>query len=145
MDSKVVGLFQENCFIKHNAAVYGKSGSKEDRENLLMQLVIHMKLDPCGAPTPMVDTGVIMFIASWVDEEGKQWMPLYTDLDEVFDGNPTAYTVEVPIRNLVEEAFEKGMYEGIIINPYSDKVRLDKNDLDYVLDTLMQIEAKQAV
>lgn len=140
MDNRVVELYKENCFIKHNAKAYSKTGSLEDRENLLMQLVVHMKLDPCGAPTPMVDTGVIMLIASWVDDDGKQWMPLYTDLDEVFDGNPTAYTIEVPIRNLVEEAFERGMYEGIIINPYSDKVRLTKEDLDYMLDTLMQIE-----
>ena len=55
-------------------------------------------------------------------------------------GNPTSYTVEVPMRHLVEDAFGLGMYEGIIINPYSDNIRLGKRELDYVLDTILRIE-----
>ena len=137
--SEVLELYKENRFLKLDAEAYRKSGSGVDKERLLLQLVLRIELH-CAAPTPMVDTGVIMLIASNIDEEGKQWLPLFTDFDEVMLGNPTAYTVEVPMRHLVEDAFELGMYEGIIINPYSDNIRLGKRELDYVLDTILRIE-----
>ena len=82
-----------------------------------------------------------MLIASSVDEEGRQWIPLFTDLDEIMRGVPTEYTIELPIRDLIEEAFGNTLYEGIIINPHSENVRLDRCDLDYVLDVIMRMEA----
>lgn len=140
MNSDILGLFRENAPIKYNAAAFNNTGRDEDMENLLIQLVIHLMLDECGAPTPMTDTGGILLIEPFTDGEGRQWMPLYTDLDEVFEGAPTAYTVEIPLRNLVEDAFEDGEYEGLLVNPYTDRVFLGKCELDYVLDMVMRIE-----
>lgn len=79
MNYDILGLYRENAFIKYNAAAFSKSGREEDKENLLVQLVIRLKLDECGAPTPMTDTGFILRIEPFTDGEGRQWMPLYTD------------------------------------------------------------------
>ena len=133
-------LYKENIFIKLDAERFVKTGSELDKERLLLQLVIRSKLD-LVAPTPMVDTGVTLLIASSVDEEGRQWIPLFTDLDELMRGVPTEYTIEIPIRDLIEEAFGNTLYEGIIINPHSENVRLDRCDLDYILDVIMRMEA----
>lgn len=140
MNYDILGLYRENAFIKYNAAAFSKSGREEDKENLLVQLVIRLKLDECGALTPMTDTGGILLIEPFTDDEGRKWIPLYTDLDEVFEGAPTAYMVEIPLRNLVEDAFDHDEYEGMLVNPYTDRVFLGKCELDYVLDTVMRIE-----
>ena len=143
MKPEVLVSFDANASIKFNATAYSESGRAEDLDNLLMQLVIQTKLNECGAPAPMTDAGVIMFIAPYFDDEGRQWMPLFTDLDEVFSGDPKAYSVVVPIRDIVEEAFERGVYEGLLVNPYSDRVFLGKCELDRVLDTVMRLECKE--
>ena len=76
--SEVLELYKENRFLKIDAEAFRKSGGDVDKERLLLQLVLRIELH-CAAPTPMVDTGVIMLIASKVDEEGKR------ELDYVLD------------------------------------------------------------
>ena len=104
MKSEIIDMFRENALIKFNAAAFSKSGRDEDLENLLIQMVIQTKLDECGAPMPMTDTGETMRVPPVIDDAGRQWIPLYTNLDEVLNGNPTEYTVVLPIRDLVEES-----------------------------------------
>ena len=135
MDSDELGLYSENYMLKLAAANYIRHGGEADKERVLNQLAFRTAMDN-GVPTPMTDNGVVMRIAPFTDSEGGKWLPLYTDLDEVMAGFPTDYTVETPMIDLVEEAFGSKSYEGLVINPYTDRVFVDKWDLDLVLDTL---------
>lgn len=139
-DSDDMGLYIDNALIKSLAEYYSKVSNEENMERLLFQLVIRIAFGG-RAPTPMVDTGVIMLISSVVEDKGKQWLPLYTDMDEVLICAAPEYTVELPIRDLVEEAFQNNLYEGLVINPNSARVFLNKDELDFVLDKMMRIDA----
>lgn len=142
MDSEQLEQYKDNIFLKLDAEAYSDTGSHEALERLLIQMVIRITLG-CVAPTPMIDIGELLFIAPLLDDEGRRWLPLYTDLEEALKAENQEFTCEISMRDLVEEAFERGDIEGIVINPYSDKVELDKRELDYVLDIIMRMEANE--
>ena len=69
---------------------------------------------------------------------------MYTDWEELTKEEPPEYTMSLPIRCIVEDAFESRKAEGIILNLHSEEVFIGKAELDWVLDVLMQREAKRA-
>ena len=74
-----------------------------------------------------------------VSDGQDEWIPMYTDWDEYIKGETSEYTMSLPIRCIVEDAFESKA-EGIIINLHSEEVFIGKRDLDWILYVLAQRE-----
>ena len=134
--------FKMNYFIKCHAQDFIENPNAGTMTNLLAELVIRIE-DECEALVPMVVDGERIYYDT-VTEERYEWIPMYTDWDELTKEQPTEYTLSQPIRSIIEDAFESRRAEGIVINLHSERVFLGKEELDWVLDVLMQRDAEKA-
>lgn len=67
-------------------------------------------------------------------DDGTRWLPLFTDREEFKDVVKDNLVKEVPIRDIIEQAFERADIEGVIINPETEHYVLIKEALEFLLD-----------
>ena len=73
-------------------------------------------------------------------EDGKNWIPLYTDMKELNGIEKTNMVKEVPIRNILERAIDAPGIDGILINPETDKLAILKLGLEFLVDKTYELE-----
>ena len=69
-----------------------------------------------------------------VNDDGCRWIPLYSSRDELRDVPETNVVKDIPIRTILEYAYDEEGVDGIIINPFTDSVALRKEALKIVFD-----------
>ena len=134
--------YKMNFFLKTRAQDYIRNPNDSTMTDLLAEIVIRIE-DGCEALTPMVVEGERIHYDT-VSDGMYEWIPMYTDWEELTKEEPSDHTMSLPIRCIVEDAFESRKAEGIILNLHSEEVFIGKAELDWVLDVLMQREAKRA-
>lgn len=130
--------YKMNIYLKECAQDYIKNPNDETMANLLAEFVVRIE-DECEALVPMEVEGDRIHYDT-VSDGQDEWIPMYTDWDELTKKQPTRYTMSLPIRNIVEDAFRSRKTEGIIINLHSEEVFIGKPELDWILYTLAQKE-----
>ena len=114
--------------------------------------VLMKRMDENGeAPTPMVDVNSVITgldpdklvmgkdftIGEEVrlrkdtvtDGEGREWLPLFTD-DEELDKKPMSpIRMNVPIRIILEDGLRSDRVEGVVINPFGQPLQIPKDIL----------------
>ena len=134
--------YKMNFFLKQHAKAFVENPNAGTMTNLLAEFVIRIE-DECEALVPMVmEENRIHY--DTISDGQNEWIPMYTDWDELTKEQPTEYTMSVPIRTIVKDAFESKRAEGIILNLHSEEVFIGKAELDWVLDVLMQRESDKA-
>ena len=68
------------------------------------------------------------------DENGNEWFPLYTDMDEIEGHVPSCITMNVPIRTILENALNSDRVMGVAVNPFTDQMLLAKKIVGVILD-----------
>ena len=131
--------YKMNIYLKGRAQDYIKNPNDETMANLLAEFVVRIE-DGCEALVPVAVEGDRIHYDTISDGQ-DEWIPMYTDWDELTKKQPTRYTMSLPIRLIVEDAFESRKAEGIIINLHSEEVFIGKPELDWILYTLAQKEA----
>lgn len=131
--------YKMNIFLKLCAQDYIRNPGDETMTNLLAEFVVRIE-DECEALVPMEVEGDRIHYDT-VSDGQDEWIPMYTDWDELTKKQPTRYTMSLPIRLIVEDAFESRKAEGIIINLHSEEVFIGRPELDWIMYTLAQEEA----
>ena len=67
-------------------------------------------------------------------DDGTKWLPLFTDREEFKDVAKDNLVKEVPIRDIIEQAFDRPDIEGVIINPESEHYVLVREALEFLLE-----------
>ncbi len=80
------------------------------------------------------DKEIRMTIDRIKDKDGKIWIPLYTDEEEIAKGATPPITVNLDIAVVIEEAYYNGESCGLVINPFGQALTLPKDILKLVLD-----------
>lgn len=73
-------------------------------------------------------------------DDGRNWIPLYTDMKELNGIEKTNAVKEVPIRNIIERAIGAPGIDGILINPETDKFAILKPGLEFLIDKTDELE-----
>jgi len=131
--------FNMNYILKTYARDYADNPNEDTMLDLLSEIVVRIE-DGSEALVPMVVDGERIYYDT-VSDGQNEWIPMYTDWDELTKEEPTEYTMSLPIRSIIEDAFDSRRAEGIVINLHSEEVCIGKNDLDWVLYVLAQREA----
>ena len=72
--------------------------------------------------------------ARMIDEDGRIWLPLFTDLREIKSKAPSDTITSIPIRSLIECALADERVAGIMINPFGVRLALTDYLLQMILD-----------
>ena len=68
------------------------------------------------------------------NRDGLKWLPIFTSREEVGDYAETNAVKLVPIREILEKAYEDADAAGIIINPNTDGFALCKEAIEIILN-----------
>ncbi|MBO4578819.1 MAG: ADP-ribosylglycohydrolase family protein [Clostridiales bacterium] len=68
-----------------------------------------------------------------IDDEGKHWIPLFTDTEEVEKNAISNLIINAPIRMVVENAYYAEDIEGMVINPFGELIKLPKDILAIIV------------
>ena len=68
------------------------------------------------------------------NRDGLKWLPIFTSREEVGDYAETNTVKYVPIREILERAYEDDDAAGIIINPNTDGFALRKEAIEIILN-----------
>ncbi len=74
------------------------------------------------------------------DDAGDAWIPLFTDRVELNELIETNEAEEIPIKDIIKIAYLSPDITGIIINPYTDRFMLFKDELEFMLENLGKFE-----
>ena len=75
------------------------------------------------------------------NDEGEQWMPLFTSREEMGELAESNEVVEVPIREILERLCDDPALAGLVINPETDKFAIDRDGVKYLLEEVDAFEA----
>ena len=69
------------------------------------------------------------------DRDGLKWLPIFTSREEVGEYAETNTVKDVPIREILERAYEDDKFAGVIINPNTDGFAIFKETIEIILDS----------
>ena len=69
------------------------------------------------------------------DEDNNLFMPFYTSIDEINKKPTTNVRINWPVKVLIEDAYNREDIKGLVINPFSDSLILNKEALKHILET----------
>ncbi len=142
--------YAHNLFIKMAIKQFRETGKSEDLIRILA--VLERRIQEDGeAPTPMIDvnnvidefdpnkmvTGKPFQIGKEMrlrketlkGADGKEWFPLFTDMEELHKQPTTNINMNCPIRIILEDALNSDRVEGTVINPFGQSFTLNKDIL----------------
>ena len=67
------------------------------------------------------------------DEDNNLFMPFYTSLEEINKKPTTGVRMKWPVKALIEDAYNLEEIKGLVINPFSDRINLNKEALNYII------------
>lgn len=68
-----------------------------------------------------------------VDDDNNKWLPLYTSDEELNMGVSSGIVMNTPIKAILENALNSDRVQGLVINPFSEKIMLSKQIVDVML------------
>ena len=142
-------------FIKEAVQDFLKTEEPEDMFMLIAQILVRIR-DGGTVPVPMMNSTDIVWgvppdveledvfpkdeeperRSCIVDFEGERWFPFFTDVDELGGLEVTNVVEDIPIRTVIELAFEDEDVSGLVINPNSEALALRKELLAVILNIL---------
>lgn len=147
--------YADNRYIKMAVANFYE---KHDEQALFTILDVLLKriMDDGQAPAPMVDVNhttarfdpATMCIGAEIqldedlrlrfdtmrDGDGKLWIPLFTDDEELDRGDTTNIRMNASIRTILDTGLHSENAEGVVINPFGDPLTLPKDILAVLLE-----------
>ena len=153
--SKIKYRYEENKCIKEAAEIFVEERKKENLFNLFNVLIDRMLVN-AEAPEAMVDVNGVMDYEKIMNlskgdtftlnqelrlridtvstGNGIEWIPLYTDEEEI-NRQPTANVhINMPIVNVIKGAYYGEGIEGLVINPFGKALTVPKNILKFVVE-----------
>ncbi|MCF0111883.1 MAG: SseB family protein [Erysipelotrichaceae bacterium] len=151
--------YRNNRFIKTAIRAYYDKRTKENLLSLL-DILINCLLDGSEAPTPMADEhnsfetldvenlhegDILHFdhmqlrMETLTDPSGSQWFPLYTDREEIEKGETSNIVANVTLENILRSGLVSDRVEGVVINPFGQKITLEKYILEIILNEYDQV------
>ena len=146
--------FEDNKYIKLAARDFANNRNRDTLFGLLDVLFKRM-MDEGEVIAPMVDVNNVMgsFDISNLSEgdtftlnqdmrlridkvtngDGVEWIPIYTDDDEMNAMPTTNVTINMPIYNVLKAGLNEDV-EGIVINPFGLALAIPKDVLKIVVD-----------
>ena len=67
------------------------------------------------------------------DEDNNLFMPFYSSLEEINKKPTTGVRMKWPVKALIEDAYNLEEIKGLVINPFSDRINLNKEALNYII------------
>lgn len=154
-----------NAPIRKAVARIWEAFTKENFLTLLNVLTARM-LQEGEAPTPMVDVNhaidaldpdtlrvgdalpldrdLRLIFDTMQDGSGSQWLPLFTDEEELRRCPTTNVTLNVPIRTILESGLTSNRVKGVVINPFGQAMTLTKDVLQLLVDACAEAPEMQA-
>lgn len=149
-------------YIKEAVQEYLKSDEPEDMFLLIAQIVERIH-DGGTVPVPMMNsTNIVWSVppeaeleevfpadeeperkSCLLEYEGEKWFPFFTDVDELGGLEETNVVEDIPIRTVIELAFNDEDVSGIVINPNSEALAMRK-ELLYVILHLLEKDDSEA-
>lgn len=127
-------VYERNAELKLAAQAYVKNPTRGSMFELLAEIVARIS-EECEVIVPMIMEGERISYDTISDGQ-DEWIQVFTDWEELTLKRAPEYIMGLPIRCVVEDAFESRKAEGIILNLHSDEVFLGKEELDWVLEML---------
>ena len=75
-----------------------------------------------------------------VGEDGKQWIPLYTDNDEVRKQPTSSIHVNMAIYDVLASGLYSDRAEGVVINPFGLSLIMPKEILQIVVKRVDELK-----
>lgn len=153
----VSDLYRYNTYIRNGIKTFGEKRTAENYLHIL-DIIIGRVLNDGQVPAPMVDVS-----GAWagVDIEklvpgetfslkeevrlrfdkvrepgGAEWMPLYTDDNELNRQPTTNIKMNVPIMNVLLEGYKDPNVAGVIINPFGQFLKIEKSFLGKMIEII---------
>ncbi|MBR5944330.1 MAG: SseB family protein, partial [Lachnospiraceae bacterium] len=143
-----------NKYIKMAAERVINTNDVEDKIMLLR--VIRKRIAEDGeAPMPMVDVNnafgsvslddikmgqnftlgqeVRLRMETVKDEDGNEWFPLFTDMEELHKQPTANITINTSILVILQNALSSDRVQGVAINPFTEKLVLSKQMIEIIL------------
>lgn len=152
--------YADNKCIKEAAELFGSTRSEENLF-ILFNVLIDRMLANAEAPAAMVDVNGVMDFNKimnlsqgdtfTVDQElrfrietvstgnGIEWIPLYTDEEEINRQSTADIHINMPIVNVIKGAYYGEGVEGLVINPFGKALTVPKNILKLVVEKYEEI------
>ena len=152
--------FDDNKYIKMAAEEFAKERSKDNLFRMFEVLLKRM-MDDGEVRTPMVDVNNVfgsfkledldkgdtftieqemrLRIDTVSNGDGNEWIPLYTDEDEMNAKPTTNVTINLPICKVLKAGLKDGV-AGIVINPFGLALTMPKDVLKIVVDRYEEIK-----
>ena len=151
--------YAHNKFIKMAIEQFRETRDSEDLIRLLA--VLAKRIQENGeAPTPMIDVNKVidefdpdkMIVGkpfqigkdmrlrkdTMKGKDGKEWFPLFTDMEELNRRPTTNININCPIRIILEDSLNSDRVEGVVINPFGQAFTLNKDILKILLNILKE-------
>ena len=131
---------------------------------VLLDVILKRLLENGMAPTPMVDVNGVMDtidadnlkvgdtislsqdmrlrIDTMQDPEGRIWIPLFTDEEELHKQPTANVVINMDLRSLLAVGADKEDVTGVIINPFTEAFPLEKPLLKAILGRYQEIVAQ---
>ena len=94
----------------------------------------------CVGDSITLDSEMRLIFETLQDEQGREWIPLFTDENELNAGETANVRINVPIRSILENGLTSERAEGVVINPFGQSMVLDKQLLQMFLGHVDEIE-----
>ena len=156
-------LYEDNKHIKLAAEEFIKDRSEENLFTLFDVMTQRM-LDDGEAPEAMIDVdnvmqsvdimnmtgndtftldnGMRLRIDKLTNGDGKEWIPLYTDEEELTDGQGISISMNLPIYNILKSGLADDV-AGIVINPFSVSLTMPKEVLKVVVERYEELKEEE--
>ena len=165
LNGKPEDPYKDNRLIKMASEVFGNDRS---RENLfiLFNTILDRMFAEAEAPMAMVDVNGAMDYEKIMnlskddtfslDKEmrlridtvgngnGKEWIPLYTDEEEISKGQTANIHINMSITDIVKSAYYSDRAEGLIINPFGAALTMPKDILKLIVEKYDEIKGGDA-
>ena len=146
--------YANNRCIKEAAAAVAQTADVETKFALFKALHERV-LEDGEAPMPMVDVNnalgsvsledikfgkdfslgqeLRLRMETLTDGDGNEWYPLFTDEEEANKESTTNIIINASIRVILENALNSDKVQGVVINPFTDKMILAKQGIEVIL------------
>lgn len=144
-------LYHDNRRIKRALDAFYELGNEENFGLLRDTLIQRMKEDG-QALAPMRDENadqnaavgksvagskeMHLVIDVVREQNGRQWIPMYTDEEEVAKGKKRGICINRDIREILTYGLRDGQISGVVINPYGKSIVLNKDLIEMLLESL---------
>lgn len=79
------------------------------------------------------------------DPEGKLWMPLFLNMDELEKGETANVRMEVMIMDILKAGLDRNDVEGVVVNPFDKPFVFGKNMLGHFIGNMEFISKREIV